>query len=311
MNQDQIIKIVDPIIQQSLGGQEIENLKIDCKTKWWDLKDLSGRSEFLKDTSAIANTFGLDGFIIIGYNDKTKDFNPAQFSDCGLKDSADIRNLIIRSIDMVFDLNTFDVTIGGNKLSVIHIPPSVDKPHVLKVYNRSDKQGIREEFNKIFIRKNSSNHVASKNDIDIMYYDRKNIIPDYKILVSVKAQCLKILAGRQAGVVTDMHLDPVLTFENQGSRPMAIIGIKIRLSEYNDPRPHEQYTFESISLVIPIIVPVNNIVNQVPSLYALDLNGITKEVVDSINRNIKNIKADNIQLTLNSGEEIIVPIIKY
>lgn len=311
MNQDQIIKIVEPIIQQSLSGQDMENLKVDCKSKWWDLSDVLGKSEFLKDVCAIANTFGLDGFIIIGYNDKTKIFNPSQFSDCNLKDSADIRNLIIKQVDTVFDLNTFDITIGSDKLSIIHIPPSVDKPHVLKVYTRNDKYGVKEEFNKIFIRKNSSNHVASKNDIDIMYYDRKNVIPEYKVLVSVKLDSLKIRAMREEGAITSMHIDPVLTFENQGSRPMAIIGVKITISEYNDPQPHEKYTFESINLSIPILVPVNNIVNQVLSIYAPQLNGITKEKTDSINKNIKSIKIDNILITLNNGNIINIPIVKY
>jgi hypothetical protein len=311
MNQDQIIRIIEPIIQQSLGGQEIENLKVDCKSKWWDLKDVLGKSEFLKDVCAIVNTFGLDGFIIIGYNDKTKAFNSSQFSDCNLKDSADIRNIIIKQVDTVFDLNTFDITIDGNKLSIIHIPPSVDKPHVLKVYTRNDKNGVKEEYNKIFIRKNSSNHIANKNDIDIMYYDRKNIVPEYKVLVSVKGDSLKIRSSRQAGIVTDMDLNPVLTFENQGSRPMAIIGIKITLSEYNDPGLHEQYTFESVNISIPLIVPVNNIVNYASTLYALNLNAITKEKISTINGNIKNIKIDNILLTLNSGDTISIPIAKY
>ena len=48
----------------------------------------SGESHYRADSSAIVNTVGLDGFLIIGYDDKTKSFFDAKFSNSNLKDSS-------------------------------------------------------------------------------------------------------------------------------------------------------------------------------------------------------------------------------
>lgn len=42
---------------------------MDFKTKWYDLTNETEINEFVKDTSAIANTPGLHGFIVIGYGE--------------------------------------------------------------------------------------------------------------------------------------------------------------------------------------------------------------------------------------------------
>ncbi|MCR8559672.1 putative DNA binding domain-containing protein [Mucilaginibacter sp. BJC16-A38] len=310
MNQDQIIKQIEPIIAQSIDGQAIENLKIDCKSKWWDLKSIYGLNEFLKDTCAIANTFGLDGFIIIGFDDKTNSFTDTKFSDSGLKDSAELRNVLIKRIDIVFDLNTFDITISGHQLSIIHIPPSVDKPHILRVYKRETKNGIREEFNKIFIRKNSSNYDASKNDIDIMYYDRKNIIPEYKIIVGVKRQTLQINGQGAAGTYNSMNIQPTLTFENQGSRPLAIVDIELKFSEEIEPRAEEEYTFKMVDNQ-PILVAINDIINYSPILEGIFSNNKSIQRAQRINLNLKNVVVQAIVLTMNSGKVISLPLMVY
>ncbi|MEO5600855.1 MAG: RNA-binding domain-containing protein [Cyclobacteriaceae bacterium] len=156
-----------------------ENPKFDFKAIWYDLKSSKDISEFLKDTTSIVNTFGPDGFIVIGFGDKKKEFTQTTFKDSKLRDSADIINLI-NGNDRLFIVNTIDIEVKGNSLSVIHIPPSIDKPHVIKKYitYETDGQAKKEEDNKIWVRKNSQTFTASKYDIDLMYYDRKNILPD-------------------------------------------------------------------------------------------------------------------------------------
>jgi len=310
MNASQISSLIENILTQSIDGQEIENVKVDCKLKWWDLSDTIGLHEFLKDVSAIANTFGLDGYLIIGFDDKSKSFDDAQFSDCNLRDTSQIRNLLIKHVDIAFDLNTFDITFNRHKLSVIHIPPSIDKPHVLRLYKRQGKNGIIEEPNKIFIRKNTSNYIASKNDIDIMYYDRKNIIPEYKLIVSVNIKSLKIGFTTQAGTVTDFSINPVITFENQGSRPIAIVGIRIGYKLFEDASHDEIYMFEVLNGQ-PIIIPVNNIINIVPSLNGKSPFKYTRSKFEDVNLNVRNLILDPIVITTNNGKEITVPLIKY
>jgi hypothetical protein len=105
-------------IDQDLGGQEIENPKCDFKAKWNDLQTSKDINEFLKDTSAIANTFGLDGFIIIGYDSKKKCYTQASFSNCNLKDTSYISDLVNKKIDRLFDIAVYDFIINGNKISV-------------------------------------------------------------------------------------------------------------------------------------------------------------------------------------------------
>jgi hypothetical protein len=311
MNINEITKAIEPIIIQSVDGQEIENVKIDCKSKWWELKTITGLNEFLKDTCAIANTFGLDGYIIIGFDDKSKMFHDARFSDCGLKDSFEIRNLLIKNVDMVFDVNTFDINIQGNKLSVIHIPPSVDKPHVLRVYKTVDKKGnVREEANKIFIRKNSANYVASKNDIDIMYYDRKNVIPEYKLAVSVSKQSLSVTGSGNAGFYNRMDMSPNLIFENQGTRSIGIVEIELSFSAYINPMPEDEYTFK-LAGAKPIIIPVGQIVTATGIFSATGNKYKSIEKTTQMNVNYQGIIVQDIVLKTNIGEVMTLPVMSY
>lgn len=59
----EIENFVKSIIYQSKEGLNKEYSKFDFKKEWCNLKELKGINEFLKDTSAIANTFGPDGYI--------------------------------------------------------------------------------------------------------------------------------------------------------------------------------------------------------------------------------------------------------
>src|ERR1700761_1232695 len=102
MNIEEVKKMIEPILAQSLDGQDIENLKVECKSKWWDLTTLSGLNEFLKDSCAIVNTFGLDGFIIIGFDAKSKSFHDAKFMDSGYNDNVQIRNILIKHVEPAF-----------------------------------------------------------------------------------------------------------------------------------------------------------------------------------------------------------------
>ena len=119
MERNTIETLVTSYIDQDLGGQEIENPKFDFKAKWYDLQKPKDINEFLKDTSAIANTFGLDGFIIIGYDSKLKSFNQVSFSDCNLKDSSHLNDLINKRVDRLFDIAVYDLLVNNNKISVM------------------------------------------------------------------------------------------------------------------------------------------------------------------------------------------------
>src|SRR4030095_4495462 len=142
-------------IDQSMSGLEVENQKVDFKSQWYKLKTRRGINEFLKDTSAMANTFGPDGIIIIGYNEKDKSQSNVSFKDSGLPDTSQLTDIINSKVDRLFQINVFETNINGFSTSIIQIPPSIDKPHVIRNYQTCDKSTdvvTREEQQRIFIR---------------------------------------------------------------------------------------------------------------------------------------------------------------
>ncbi len=212
------------------GGLDKEHPKLDFKRIWYDLSVNSEINEFLKDTTSIVNTVGLDGFIVIGFDDKTKEFVEATFKNSRLRDSSNIIDLINKKVDQLFDLNTFDIVVLGHKLSVIHIPPSINKPHVIRLYQSYDKEGnIRNEENKVFVRKNSRTFPASKYDFELMYYDRKNIIPDYELHSNFPSKVLSF------NISDRLDLSTFLTIENTGRRSVAIRQISLTVEFGNEP----------------------------------------------------------------------------
>jgi len=238
MDIETIETLVTSYIDQSIEGLDKENPKFDFKAIWYDLKSPKGVSEFLKDTTAIVNTFGPDGYIVVGFDDKKKEFTQATFKDSKLRDSSDVINLINGKIDRLFVVNTVDIEVKGNKLSIIHIPASIDKPHIIKKYITYENDGHikKEEENKIFVRKNSRAISASKYDIDLMYYDRKNIDPDYELRANshIKATVFNI------NLENKLQLSTNLTIENIGRRPVAISALTLIL-EIGDRDSRESF----------------------------------------------------------------------
>lgn len=222
MTEDQIKPIIQSYLEQSISRLDKENPKLDFKSKWYDLKDDLGGNEFLKDTSSIANTPGLDGYIIIGFDDKTKLFNSSTFKDSGLKDSNELVGYINKRVDRAFKINCFDIELEGNKLSILHIPPSFDKPHVIRAYKTAKK----EEHHRVFIRNGTSSMIANKYDLDFIAYDRKNQIAEYSLHIS---SSLLGYHTNWSAVDNKVNLGLNLTIENNGLRPVAINTIELKL----------------------------------------------------------------------------------
>jgi len=237
MNRNEVESKIRVLIQHSLNGYEVESSKIDFKLKWYDLSDKKrGVNEFVKDVTAIANTIGLDGFIIIGFNDKKKEFRPTKFKDCRLNDSTEMQNLIIRKCSNLFTLNTFDFLFEGNPISVIHIPPTIDKPILVLNYEKYDVSGKLKkiEEQRVFVRKNSMNSYATKNDIELMFYDRKNLSPDYAYELNLISHSTnsKIQSGyginrRDSYWVNNLIL--VFNLENLGTRNIVLKSSRVFL----------------------------------------------------------------------------------
>lgn len=226
---DRIKQIVVEHLEQSVANLDKESIKFDFKYEWYDLTTAKGVNEFLKDTTAMANTYGLDGFIVMGFDERRKQYKEARFEDCGLKDTNEINKIIIKRASHLFELNTYDIMVNGHALSVIHIPTAWEKPFFIRNYQTFNKSGsIKKEYHqKVFVRKNTGTFSATKYDIDLMYYDRKNVEPDYRIFVDVYKMSILPL---------EQLISLKFTIENAGKRPLAIVdySLIISLSQHVD-----------------------------------------------------------------------------
>ena len=227
-------------IEQSLANLEIESPKVDFKRDWYNLKAKKGISEFLKDLTSIVNTVGLNGYIVIGYDEKNRKIVGTAFRDSGLKDTSLINDLIIKNCSDLFDYEYFEFTYDGSTIGLIHVPPCLQKPIFIKNYQTFDKNGdlIKEEQHRVFIRKNNSVYPANKYDFDLMYYDRKNIVPehDYSLdLIDVKIKSDPVsLLKMNPRYKLQHHIDLVCSFENLGRRNISIKDANILLISNND-----------------------------------------------------------------------------
>lgn len=228
MNDTQIKTRVKLLIEQSINGLDPENPKIDFKRDWYDLKNKYSICEFLKDTTSIANTNGFDGLIIIGFDSRDNSYHNSQFSNCGLKDSSEIQNIILKNCSDPFTVNTYDIVINNNPISVIHIPQYLQKPILIRRYVKQIKGGIKEEYQRIFVRKNTRTDLATKNDINLMYFERSYLKPSYECeicLVNYKISYTTADLG-------EIHINRVflnLTVENLGVRGLTFIDFYIIL----------------------------------------------------------------------------------
>lgn len=224
MDQEKIIQIVTERLLQSIQGQEAEDNKFDFKRSWYNLKSKRGLNEFLKDVTSIANTFGPDGYIVIGFDEKDKEFHDAKFSDSELRDKSDVYGIINKRTSNVFDINITDIKFENNNISVIHIPPAINKPIFINLYEKYDRDEklLRSEKQRIFIRKNSGTQFATKQDLELMYYDRKNIEPLYGLNFTP-------LLLRHAGLRFSFSLQVVTSIENIGRRPVAFTHYKLQI----------------------------------------------------------------------------------
>jgi Putative DNA-binding domain len=300
--------LVTSYVEQSIQGLDKENPKFDFKATWYDLKSPKDISEFLKDTTSIVNTVGPDGFIVIGFDDRKKEFTQATFRDSKLRDSSDIINLISGKVDGLFILNTIDIEVRGNKLSIIHIPPSIDKPHVIKKYitYETDGQLKKEEENKIWVRKNSRTFPASKYDIDLMYYDRKNILPDYELQANFywKRSVININHDDK------LQFDTYLTIENTGRRSVAISQMSMTL-EFGEWADTETFAMMADKYVATnLIIKSGEIGNDKVEFYSLDRKYFTDQPTKNMKHRYYNqvrdtlMRNSNLEITLANGTVI-------
>lgn len=176
MSINEIQSQIHAIILQSISnpGLDLETNKLDFKSGWYDLKDEKQINEFLKDSTAIVNSYGgADGFIIIGFDPRSSKFHDSEFVHSKLRDKSDLSGLIGSKVDRPFNIDEIPYSYEGHRISILHFPPSLDKPHIIRRYV-SDK-GYEFE-NEIFVRHATGAKRAKKYDLDLMYAEKRSIV---------------------------------------------------------------------------------------------------------------------------------------
>lgn len=227
MSKREVVEFIENQILQVAEGFKVETNKLDFKREWYNLKNEDDGFEFLKDVTSIVNSYGgASGFLVIGVdeNDATYD---CPFKMSGIKDENEILGIIKRKVDRPFNIELIEHKLkNGNIICIIHIPPSLEKPHVIRCY----KKGSVEFMNEIFVRKSSSTERASKSDIDLMYAEKGSILIEKNLVASVNIGRTKVSLGDKVIVLAVQVI-----LENTGIRNLSTLRIDLHL-EINSPQ---------------------------------------------------------------------------
>ena len=263
--------LVEDLYSRIKDGLHDELTKIELKIEWFDLRKSQPEykfqlSKFLKELTGIANTFGLNGYLIIGLG-KEGNIVDAPFKNSGLKDYTQLYDIVVRGVDRPINFEIIEIQTeidGKNKtVTIIDIPPSIDKPHVMREYLTASQTFQ----NYIPVRKNTGVFPANRSDLDLMYYDNKNIVPEYDLNVSTTN---KAFSFTQMIPLVNLHL--AMIFENAGRRPLVLVSCVLTILQNKDPGIYEEtlklqsYRLSSGAVndthfdAHPIVIPANNAV---------------------------------------------------
>lgn len=218
MTRDEITNQSSKYLDQAMAlDSDIESNKLEFKRQWFDLK-AEGVFTCARHISGIANSLGAGGgFLIFGFDAKEKTFHPAKLSDSGYSDTSEIYGVVNKKLSNDVSFEIVDFEYEGKPVSVVHILPSISKPHILPHY-KNPKNG-NEQRHVTFIRNGTKTDLATKEDFDRMYADRTNIFVDHKLEVVLNRGPMMSIALPPSGKLTVRM--PVI-FENLGTRPIVI-----------------------------------------------------------------------------------------
>lgn len=238
---DEISMYIDMI----RAGAMCENEKLDFKLKWWDLKDFKkmdslGTNEFLKDITAMANTPGGTGYIVVGVGEEHGTLQDAYIP----MDQTYLKGIVYRRVELPFDFSVYQVNVEGKILAVIEVPPSFRRPHCIRQYFKNG----RAYSNYVPIRKTTCIETAGKHDFDNMYFEKdRRAVVDYALDVRVmESTILKFLEGSELydnikfelpliiinkGINVNCIIDGKIVIE--GARNKELVGMSVKISGFN------------------------------------------------------------------------------
>lgn len=225
-------KLLLSILEKVKNGIKVEGTNLELKRQWWDLK--SDHDEFLKDICSMANTHTGDPSIIIGL-DENGDLHDASLPN----DEAKIQSKHKDKIEPKLQVRFNEVEVKGKTLSIITIPHSANRPHVIKKYKNRE--------NWIPVRVGTSTLSASRSDLDEMYKERdRSNLSD----LSVRLFDEKITWDNFAGYGKGGSCFAVrLTLDNyKGQAPDYITNVVLR-EHSGDHWESKHFLFESLRVV--------------------------------------------------------------
>lgn len=245
--EEELKKLVEDLHIKAKAGLQPEFLKTELKGTWYNLdRSQNGTeykinvSKFLKAITSLANTYGLSGYLVIGIDEKTGAITNSPFINSGLKDRTELYGLVVKNVDkpITYENHEIETDIDGTKktITVIVVPPSLDKPHVIGNYVTKGQ----EIQNFIPVKKDTGTFAASRTDIDLMYYDNKNIIPEYA--VSIKTFKGSEIMIQPAGA--SVSIDFPVIFENYGRKPVILIKCDFFVDEVDGQEQEPMLKFE-------------------------------------------------------------------
>lgn len=154
------------MIEKLLATKQ-ESDVFDIKLKYYEEDK---KSSLIKDIVSFANCKELgDKFIIFGVEDKT--FKIKGMSG-ELPDISEIQSLLNPYIEPSIKIELGSQIVEGKEIKYIKIKNCINKPYVIKKpYSKNGKTELRE--GEIYIRKNATNSIATRNDLIQMFMERE------------------------------------------------------------------------------------------------------------------------------------------
>ena len=173
----------------------------------------------------MANTQGPNGYFIIGLDDKGNLHNSPPAND-----PAKIRGMLLKKVQEPMDVELYEHRIDDKIISVIEVPFSANKPHVIKEYIH--KKSVTNMF--IPIRKGTSVNAASKYDLDAMYFERGKYLSTLYSLTIGLQDLVKVLMVIKDGDSTKVLLEFHALVINRGINTDYISSGSLIIEECSD-----------------------------------------------------------------------------
>lgn len=310
-NKHEVIEEIKEIISNAREGLIVEGESVDLKQSWYNFSVEHSKYEFLKDVCALANSSFGDGYLIIGVNENGDLFDAKFKTQSNLGDEKYLQEIIEKHIESHLKINLIEYipTNTDKTVSIIHIPANNNKPFLIK--NFLSKKHIYERI--IFIRRGTTNRIATKNELDNIYRYRINFIPDIEIKIFTAASSINFYESPSPNLHYSFDLELILTIENSGSRPVSIHTLEICFINEN-----EKKNYFGNTKILPMNTtqistyplnkrPINILSNQINTFHI----GLTKSKMEfstDFHDNLKKgkLKASVTASATNSNENLVL-----